>query len=152
MEGGFARASLTEILAVERDCCQRLGELIEGERRAVAGRDLGQLLSAVKEREVVQALWQRAAGARIARLGDDTNATARLAGDPEASALLLEIRRAASELARAQRTNAAILRGALGQVGDLLATLRSEQPGSRYDGHAAVTAPLPHASRDGWSA
>jgi hypothetical protein len=49
MEGGFARASLTEILEVERDCCSRLAALIDGERGAVAGRDLPRLLAAVKE-------------------------------------------------------------------------------------------------------
>jgi len=152
MDGGFARASLTEILEVERDCCARLGELIEGERRAVAGRNLGGLLAAVKEREVVQALWQRALAARTARLGAEAERAALGTRDPEAARLLDQVRTAATELARAQRSNAAIIRGALGQVCDLLATLRREQPGSRYDGHAALTAPLPHAPGGGWSA
>jgi hypothetical protein len=152
MDGGFARASLTEILEVERDCCARLGELIEGERRAIAGRNLAGLLAAVKEREVVQALWQRALAARALRLGPEEGAAALRARDPAAARLLLEVRTAATELARAQRSNAAIIRGALGQVCDLLATLRRAQPGSRYDGHAALTAPLPHAAGGGWSA
>jgi len=153
MEGGFARASLTELLEVERDCCSRLAALIDGERGAVAGRDLPRLLAAVKEREVVQALWQRAANARAAKLAASGESVAALgARDPELGRLLLAVRGAAAELGRAQRINAAILRGALGQVSDLLATLRREQPGSRYDGHAALTAPLPHASGGGWSA
>lgn len=149
MAGGFARASLAEILEVERDCCTRLADVVQEERRAVATRDLARLLAALKEREIVQALWLRAAAAREVRLQATPDGSPR---DPEAEPLLREVRQAAAELARAQRTNAAIVRGALEQVGDLLATMRSEQPGSRYDDRAALRAPLPHAAGGGWSA
>jgi len=44
------------------------------------------------------------------------------------------------------------VRGALAQVGDLLAALRRAQPGSRYDDRAALTAPLPKPAGAGWSA
>ena len=153
MDGGFARASLIEILEVERDCCSRLSALVADERRAVARRDLTRLLDAVKEREVLQALWKRAAGARAAKLASaGESASALAARDPELARLLAEIRTTANALSRAQRSNAAIVQGALGQVGDLLTTLRRAQPGSRYDDHAAMTAPLPSLSRAGWSA
>jgi flagellar biosynthesis/type III secretory pathway chaperone len=147
MDGGPARASLAEILEVERACCTRLAGLIDDERSAVAQRDLDALLGAVKERESIQALWQRTAAERRAWLADE-GATP----DPEVAPLVQALHDAARDLARAQRVNAAIVRGALRQVGDLLAVLRREQPGSRYDGNAALTAPLPQPAGAGWRA
>jgi len=153
MEGGSARAALTEILEVERDCCARLAQLIAAERRAIAGRDLDGLLEAVKEREVLQARWQRVSAAREAAPAAGGTSLATLAArDPDLAPLLIAVRAAATELVRAQRTNAAIVRGALAQVGDLLAALRRAQPGSRYDDRAALTAPLPKPAGAGWSA
>lgn len=152
MDEGSRRASWTEILAAERDCCARLAEVVAAERRAAVERDLAALLAAVKEREVLQVLWQRAA-ARHAALAVEAGSLATLAElDPALAALRDTVRSAALELSRAQRTNAAIVRGALAQLGDLLATLKRGQPGSSYDGHAALTAPLPSAAGAGWNA
>ena len=82
------------------------------------------MLDAVKEREVLQAQWQRAAASRQRASGERGRArSATLAdGDPDLAPLLREVRAAAAELVRAQRTNAAIVRGALTQVSDLLVT------------------------------
>jgi flagellar biosynthesis/type III secretory pathway chaperone len=152
MDESSRRASWTEILAAERDCCARLAELIAAERRAVVERDLSALLAAVKEREVLQAQWQRTS-ARHARLAAESGALAEsAAGHAELAALRDAVRTEALELSRAQRTNAAIVRGALAQLGDLLATLKRGRPGSSYDGRAALTAPLPCAPGGGWNA
>lgn len=153
MDASDRRAFLTELLEVERDCCARLAVVVEAERRAVAERDLAGMLDAVNEREALQAQWQRAAASRQARLSSAGASLATLAaGDPGLAPLLREVREAAAELVRAQRTNAAIVRGALSQVSDLLAALKRAQPGSSYDGRAALNAPLPCAAGSGWNA
>ena len=153
MEGDCARAALTEMLEVERDCCARLTQLVGAERRAIAARDLPGLLDAVKEREVLQARWRRVAASRDAAPATVGGSLATLAErEPALGPLLNEVRAAASELVRAQHINAALVRGALAQVSGLLAILRRAQPGSRYDDHAALTAPLPKAAGTGWSA
>ena len=54
------RALLAELLGVERDCCTQLERIVADERLAVAERDLPALLEALKERESLQAKWQRA--------------------------------------------------------------------------------------------
>jgi flagellar biosynthesis/type III secretory pathway chaperone len=152
MDEGSRRASWTGILAAERDCCSRLAAVVAAERRAAIERDLPALLAAVKEREVLQAQWERAA-ARHAALAAEAGPLASVAAqDAELAALRDGVRSAALDLARAQRTNAAIVRGALAQLGDLLATLKRGQPGSSYDGRAALTAPLPSAAGAGWNA
>lgn len=145
------RVLLAELLGVERDCCTRLEHIVADERRAVAERDLPALLEALKERESLQAQWQRATEARREQFAAP-GAMARAAGDdPEMLALLRAVRSAADALERAQRINVAMVRGALSQVGDLLATIRRAQPGAAYDGRATVTAPAP-AAASGWSA
>jgi len=152
MDDGSRRASWTEILAAERDCCARLAEVLASERRAAVERDLQALLDAVKAREVLQAQWQRAAARRAALAAEAGPLTTLVADDAEIAALRDAVRAAANELVRAQKTNAAIVRGALAQVGDLLATLKRGQAGSSYDGRAALNAPLPSAAGAGWNA
>lgn len=152
MDDGSRRASWREILAAERDCCARLAEVLAAERSAAASRDLQALLDAVKAREVLQAQWQRTAARRTALAAEAGPLTTLVADDAEIAALRDAVRAAASELVRAQRTNAAIVRGALAQVGDLLATLKRGQVGSSYDGRAALNAPLPSAAGAGWNA
>lgn len=152
MDEGSRRARWTEILAAERDCCARLAEVLATERRAAASRDLQALLDAVKAREVLQAQWQRVATRRETLAEDAGPLTALVADDAEIAALRDAVRAAAHELVRAQKTNAAIVRGALAQVGDLLATLKRGQAGSSYDGRAALNAPLPSAAGAGWNA
>jgi len=152
MDEGSRRARWTEILAAERDCCSRLADVLAKERHAATSRDLDALLAAAKEREVLQAQWQRAAARRTALAAEAGPLTALVADDAEIAALRDAVRAAAHELVRAQRTNAAIVRGALAQVGDLLSTLKGGQVSSRYDGRAALDAPLPSAAGAGWSA
>lgn len=155
MDDGRAPASLREQLERERDCCLGLARLIEVERSAVAQRDLPRLLDAVKEREVLQARWQRIAASRASlrgAAGKAAGASTNASPDESLASLVAEVRAAAEALTRAQRTNAAIVRGALEQVSGLLATVRRAQPGSRYDDRAALNAPLPHAAGAGWSA
>lgn len=144
-------ASLARILEIEHDCCIRLARVLEAERTAVARHDLAALLAAVNEREVVQARWQRASRSRSACFAEDGTA-AKLENHPAIVPLLARVRREAADLRRAQRINAAVVQGALAHVVELLAALRRNQPGSRYDDHAALQAPLPTASRAGWSA
>jgi flagellar biosynthesis/type III secretory pathway chaperone len=145
------RAQLAELLGVERECCGRLEQIVADERRAVAERDLPALLQALKDRESLQAQWQRATEARRARFAAP-GAIAAIAGDdPELRDLLRSVRNAADALERAQRINVAMVRGALGQVSDLLATIRRAQPGAHYDGRASLAAPAP-AAASGWSA
>ena len=145
------RAHLAELLGVERDCCTRLERIVAEERRAVAERDLPALLEALKERETLQAQWQRASAERRARFAAPGALAAAADEDPELVALLRTVRAAADALERAQRINVAMVRGALAQVGDLLATMRRAQPGAAYDGRASLTAPAP-AAASGWSA
>ena len=145
------RALLAELLGVERDCCTRLERIVADERRAVAERDLPALLEALKERESLQAQWQRATEERRARFAAPGALAQVAGGDAELVALLRTVRSAADALERAQRINVAMVRGALAQVGDLLSTMRRAQPGAAYDGRATVTAPSPTAA-SGWSA
>jgi len=138
--------SLVETLELERACCARLAALLDAERRAVAAHDLDALLASLRERETVHARWRHAASARAAALAGSAPT------DPAAASLVAQLRAAGADLARALRVNAAIVGGALAQVSDILAAVRRAQPGSRYDDHATLTAPLPSASRAGWSA
>jgi flagellar biosynthesis/type III secretory pathway chaperone len=149
MDEGTQRAPVAELLEVERDCCARLTAIVAAERSAIVKRDLPALLAALKEREVLQAQWQRASATRRAQLGSETSLAERVGDDPELRALLDEVRAAADALERAQRINVAIVRSALTQVGDLLDTVRRAHPGSSYDGRASLTAPRDAA---GWSA
>jgi flagellar biosynthesis/type III secretory pathway chaperone len=144
-------ASLARVLEIEHDCCIQLARVLEAERTAVARHDLGSLLEAVREREALQASWERAAASRAACLGDDGEA-AWLEAHSVIAPRLARLRSAAAAVHRAQRINARIVSGALAQVVDLLAALRRHQPGSRYDDHAALRAPPPDASRVGWRA
>ena len=141
MDEGSRRASWTEILAAERDCCVRLAEVVAAERRAAVERDLDALLAAVKEREVLQAQWQRAAARHVALAGEAGSLAALATLDPELAALRDRVRTAHDGRV-----------GALAQLGDLLAILKRGQPGSSYDGRAALTAPLPSAAGAGWNA
>ncbi|MBM4265697.1 MAG: flagellar protein FlgN [Deltaproteobacteria bacterium] len=143
--------SLARLLEIEHDCCVRLFRVVDAERTAVARHDVAALLEAVNEREIVQARWQRASKSRAACLADHVVA-AKLVNHSAIAPLLARARREAADLRRAQRINAAVVQGALAHAVELLAALRRNQPGSRYDDHAALQAPVPSASRAGWRA
>lgn len=143
------RALLAELLGIERECCAELARIVDAERRAVARRDLPALLDALKERESLQARWQRASAERRARFASPGSLSTAVAGDRELEGLLRTVRSAADALERAQRINVELVRGALAQVGDLLGTLRRAQPSVSYDGSATLTTQAPAALGSG---
>ncbi len=57
-------STVRELLQAERDCCLRLLPILEAERAAVACCDVQALLACLRERETVQAEWQRVAEER----------------------------------------------------------------------------------------
>jgi flagellar biosynthesis/type III secretory pathway chaperone len=153
MPGERSNAGLCDLLRVERECCARLQPVLDAERAAAVAYDHAALLACLREREILQAEWQRAAGVRRehqTRTGQSLAALA--AGDDE---LATEIRAAAQEAAtvrRAQRVNEGIIRAALAQVTDLLTVIRRAQPDSRYDGRAALTGDAAPSVGGRWSA
>jgi hypothetical protein len=56
--------SLATLLDAERACCARLLPLLDAERAAAAAYDHAALLACLREREILQAEWQRAAAER----------------------------------------------------------------------------------------
>ena len=152
MSGDDVRATLRAVLASERACCARLLPILEAERAAAATYDQAGLLACLKEREAIQAEWQRSADARrrLVRgggivLGDLVKR------DAELAALVTAVRAETLVVRRAQRLNEAIVRKLLAHLNDLLTVIRRELPDSRYDGRATLTAPVP-ASGGSWSA
>ena len=146
------RATLRAVLEHERACCARLLPILEAERAAAAAYDQPGLLACLKEREAVQAEWQRSAEARRRVLRTGGAAVGRmLKTDPELATLVAAVRGEAGVVRRAQRVNEAIVRKLLAHLNDLLTVIRRELPGSRYDGRATLTAPAP-ASGGSWSA
>jgi len=153
MAAESSTAALTELLRAERECCARLRPVLDAERAAAVAYDHAALLACLREREVLQAEWQRVAALRRhhqARSGASLAALA--AGD---AALATTMRAAADEAAavrRAQRVNEGIVRAALAHVTDLLTAIRREQPDSRYDGRATLQASTAATAGGRWSA
>ena len=145
-------STLRALLETERDRCARLAPILDAERAAAAGYDHAALLACLKEREGVQADWQRAATERrqlLRREGLTLNEA--VAGDPGLAELVRVLRAEAEAVRRAQRINEGLIRAALAQVTDLLTVIKRELPETQYDGRASLTTPAPFA-RSAWSA
>jgi flagellar biosynthesis/type III secretory pathway chaperone len=143
--------NLRVLLERERDCCTRLLPILDAERAAAAAYDHVALLACLREREALQAEWERIARRRREQLRDAGTPFATLIGaDPELAALAADLRRDAERVRSAQRINEGIVRAALAHVTATLTVLRRELPDSRYDGRATLRAPVPAAGR--WSA
>ena len=141
------------MLAIERKCCARLLPLLDAERAAAAAYDHTALLACLREREILQAEWQRAAGLRRERQKAAGASLATLtADDPDLAGAMQETAREAAAVRRAQRVNEGVVRAALAQVTDLLSVIRRERPDSRYDGRAALTGAAISSSGGRWSA
>jgi len=144
-------ASLRALLELERDCCARLSPILDAERAAVAGYDHVALVACLRERETLQAEWERVARARREWLRDAATPFAELvAADPALAGIADEVRRETARVRRAQRINEGVIRSALAHVTDTLTVMRRELPESRYDRQAVLRTPLAAANR--WSA
>jgi hypothetical protein len=146
-------SELSALLSIERECCGRLLPLLEAERAAAAAYDHSALLACLREREILQAEWLRAAGLRREHQQAGGSSLAALAADdPELAVMIQDIAREAAAVRRAQRVNEGVVRAALAQVTDLLAVMRRESPDSRYDGRAALTSTATSSAGGRWSA
>lgn len=144
---------LAPLLAAERACCNRLLPLLEAERTAAATYDHAALLACLREREVLQAEWERAGVLRSRHLEAAGRSLAELAADdPVLAREIQDTARDAEAVRRAQRINEGIVRAALAQVTDLLAVMRRERSDSRYDGRAALTGQALSSAGARWSA
>jgi flagellar biosynthesis/type III secretory pathway chaperone len=144
---------LAALLETERECCARLLPLLEAERTAAASYDHAALLACLREREILQAEWQRAAGLRRQRQQAAGKQLADIAaGDAALNALVHIVAREAAAVRRAQRVNEGVVRAALAQVTDLLSVMRRERTDSRYDGRAALTGAAISSAGGRWSA
>lgn len=144
--------SLRGLLETERECAGRLLAILDAERAAAAAYDHAALLACLKEREGIQAAWQRAAQLRRQRVRAAGVSLASLVGDdPSLAAAADAARTMAADVRRAQRVNEGIIRAVLAQVTDLLSVIARKSPDSRYDGRAVLTTPL-KASGTSWSA
>jgi hypothetical protein len=153
MPTDLATSELSALLARERECCARLLPLLDAERAAAATYDHAALLACLREREILQAEWQRAAGLRRQQQKAVGQSLATLAvGDPHLAAAMQDAAREAMVVRRAQRVNEGVVRAALSQVTDLLAVIRRERPDSRYDGRAALTGAAVSSAGGRWSA
>lgn len=142
---------LRALLELERDCCRRLVPILDAERAAAAAYDHVALLACLREREALQAEWERAVRKRRAHVEAAAVPFPELvARDADLAALVADVRCDAERVRAAQRINEGVVRAALAHVTDTLTVLRRELPDSRYDGRATLRAPLPSASR--WSA
>lgn len=145
-------ATLRAVLEAERDCCVRLERVLDAERAAAAAFDYAALVACLQEREALHADWMRAAEARREALrADGRTLRAIAAADSELAPVVRALRTQAAALTRAQRVNARVVAAALGHVTDLLDVVRRQQPETRYDGRAKLTAPARTAD-GGWSA
>jgi flagellar biosynthesis/type III secretory pathway chaperone len=150
-EGAIPR--LRELLAAEGECCVRLEPILEAERAAAASYDYVALLACLKEREAVQAEWERVSAERRRVLRErGTTLAVASAADPELAATVASVRRLAGGVRRAQQINAGVIRATLAQVTDLLTVIRRELPTSRYDDRATLNAPLPATRGGSWTA
>ena len=148
-----ATPSLTTLLDAERACCARLLPLLDAERAAAAAYDHAALLACLREREILQAEWQRVAGQRRAsQQAAGESLAALVAADPALATAMREAARQAEAVRRAQRVNEGIVRAALAHVTDLLAVMRRERTDSRYDGRAALTDRAVSSAGGRWSA
>ncbi len=148
-----ALPSLAMLLGVERECCARLLPLLEAERAAAAAYDHAALLACLREREILQAEWQRAAALRRRHQEAAGGSLARLAAtDPTLVAAMQDGARDAEAVRRAQRINEGVVKAALAQVTDLLAVMRREHTDNRYDGRAALTSAALTSAGGRWSA
>ncbi len=144
---------LATLLAAERACCNRLAPLLEAERAAAASYDHAALLACLREREILQAEWERAAALRRRYVEDAGRTLAELAAaDPALARELAGTARDAEAVRWAQRINEGVVRAALAQVTDLLAVMRRERSDSRYDGRAALTGQALSSAGARWSA
>jgi hypothetical protein len=143
-------SELSALLTIERECCARLLALLDAERAAAAAYDHAALLSCLREREILQAEWNRAASRR--RELQQAAPAALGAPDPALAALVRDVAREAAAVRRAQRVNEGVVRAALAQVTDLLAVMRRERPDHRYDGRAALTGSAVSSAGGRWSA
>jgi hypothetical protein len=135
--------SVADLLLGERRCCAALADLIERERAAAVGHDLAALLAVLREREDLQARWQRVAAARARALAGSPPLDELAGSDPALGETVAALRRETDALRSAQRINDRLIKAALGGVNDLLATLRRLVPGARYDARAAMTEGFP---------
>jgi len=143
--------SLRALLELERDCCARLLPILDAERAAVAAYDYVGLVACLREREVLQAEWERVARTRREHLRAAAAPLATLAAaDPALATIVAVVRKDAARVRRAQRINEGIIRAALAHVTDTLTVMRRELPDSRYDRQAVLRAPTPATNR--WSA
>ena len=148
-----ATAALTELLRVERECCARLRPVLDAERAAAVAYDHAALLACLRERELLQTEWQRAAALRRQHQARGGASLATLAaGDTALATAMREAVDEAAAVRRAQRVNEGIVRAALAHVTDLLTAIRREQPDSRYDGRAALHASTAASTGGRWSA
>jgi flagellar biosynthesis/type III secretory pathway chaperone len=144
-------ASLRALLELEGECCARLLPILDAERAAVAGYDYVALLACLRERETLQAEWERVSRLRRERLRAASVPLASLvADDPALASVAAAVRRDTDRVRRAQRINEGIVRAALAHVTDTLTVMRRELPDSRYDRQAVLRTPPPAANR--WSA
>ena len=143
--------NLRALLELERECCARLLPILDAERAAAAAYDHLALRACLREREALQAEWERVSRQRRERLRAAPVAFATLlADDPALAAVVDEVRRDVVRVRNAQRINEGIVRAALAHVTNTLTVIRRELPDSRYDGRAVLRAAMPSASR--WSA
>ncbi|MCC6764845.1 MAG: flagellar export chaperone FlgN [Deltaproteobacteria bacterium] len=146
-------STVASLLAAERACCGRLAPLLEAERTAAATYDHAALLACLREREILQAEWERVAKLRRRHLAEAGRSLAELAaGDPALGREIAETARDAEAVRRAQHINEGVVRAALAQVTDLLAVMRRERSDSRYDGRAALTGQALSSAGARWSA
>jgi flagellar biosynthesis/type III secretory pathway chaperone len=145
------RPNVRALLELERECCARLLPILDAERAAAASYDHLALLACLREREALQAEWERISRLRRECLRATAVPFATLvANDPALAAVVDEAQRDTARVRRAQRINESVVRAALAHVTDTLTVIRRELPDSRYDGRAVLRTPLPAAGR--WSA
>lgn len=146
-------SGLAALLAAERECCLRLMPLLEAERAAAAAYDHAALLACLREREILQAEWQRAMAQRKEHLVAAGRSLAELAaGDVVLAREVRDTAREAEAVRRAQQINEGVVRAALAHVTDLLTVMRRERSDSRYDGRAAITGQALSSAGARWSA
>lgn len=135
--------SLADLLVGERRCCAALNELLERERTAAVQNDLDALLASLREREDLQARWQRVSTARNRALASGPSLAVLTANDPALAETVTALRREAAALRAAQRINDKLIAAALSGVNDLLGTIRRMLPGAQYDSRATMTGNFP---------
>jgi hypothetical protein len=144
-------ADLRALLELEREYCARLLPLLDAERAAAAGYDYLALVACLREREALQAEWERIAERRRRAVQESGVSLAALAAeDAELAAIVAEVRRDAARVRRAQRVNEGVIRAALTHVTNTLTVLNRGMPGSQYDDRATLRTPVAVGGR--WSA